>query len=325
MIRRSFLVLCFGLGLVRAARAQGPTTLRRIAHLSGLSKDIGERWLAAFRDGMRQLGYVEERDFTLESRFAAGDFARLASQAAELTRAKPHLFLVYGAEAAQAAAKAAPTLPIVLANAQDPVASGLVANLARPGGNITGMSDDHSASSTKRLELLKEALPGLSRVALFWRAGHAAHPRQVPELQAAGRSLGLAVVPMEVVSMPAIEQAFTAMKRENIGAVLMLGDAFLSAHMGPIIDLGFRHRIVAMYTTRAFAQAGGMIAYGADIGELVRRSAKHVDRIFKGAKPGDLPIELPVKFDLVLNAKSAKALGVTLPRSLLLRADHVIE
>lgn len=314
-----------GLAFARLALGQGAPKTRRIGYLSGLSREIGVRWQDAFRAGMRQHGYVEGRDYTIDARFAGGDFARLPAQAVELAALKLDLFLVYGAEAAQAAAKAAPALPIVLANAQDPVASGLVSNLARPGGTITGMSDDHSASSSKRLELLREALQGISRVALFWRSGHAAHPKQVKELQDAGRSLGVGVVPMEVAKAAQLDQAFAAMQAQGIGAVLMLGDAFLSAHMQRIIDLGFKHRIVAMYTTRAFAEAGGVIAYGADIGDLARRSAGHVDRIFKGARPGDLPIELPVKFDLVLNVKSAKALGLTLPRSLLLRADQVIE
>lgn len=299
--------------------------MRRVAHLSALSPQVGNAWLAAFRSGMREHGYEEGKTYAIDARFAAGDFTRLPLQAGELARLKPDLFHVYGAEAADAAAKAAPGVPIVLANAQDPVASGLVRSLARPGGDITGMSDSHSASATKRLELLKEALPKANRIAVFWRGGHAAHPNQVAELRRAGDALALLVVPIHVKAVGEIEDAFGRMKKEGIPAVLMLGDAFLSANMHRAIDLGMKHGIVVMYTTRQFADAGGMIAYGTDIADLVRRSASHVDRIFKGARPGDLPIEQPVKFDFALNLRTAKALGVDLPRSLLLRADHVIE
>jgi putative ABC transport system substrate-binding protein len=187
------------------------------------------------------------------------------------------------------------------------------------------MSDYHAASSAKRLELLKETLPHLTRIAVFWRAGHAAHPQQVKDLQVAAAALRVAVVPMHIRGGEDIERAFATMKKERIGAVLMLGDALFTTRRLRVIELALQNRIAAMYTTRIFAQEGGLISYGTDIGDLFRRSATHVDRIFKGAKPGDLPIEQPLKFDLVFNLRTAKAIGVTLPRSVLLRADEVIE
>lgn len=326
MKRRDFTVAVLGIACASIATAMAQRAkVWRIAHLTSLSEEVGNAWLPAFREGMKDLGYVEGRNMVIDARFAAGHFDRLPRLAEELSRLDPDIFLAYGPEAARAANRAAPRLPIVLANAQDPVASGLVTGLARPGGNITGMSDYHAASSTKRLELLKEALPGVSRIAVLWRPGQAAHARQVKELQAAASALGVRILPLQINTGEDVERALRTIRSEGAGAVMMLGDALLSTHMSQVIEFGLQAHIATMYTTRIFAQKGGLMSYGTDIGDLFRRSASHVDKILRGAKPGDLPIEQPVKFDLVLNLKTAKALGLTIPPSILLRADRVID
>ncbi|MGH6894908.1 MAG: ABC transporter substrate-binding protein [Dongiaceae bacterium] len=326
MERRKFaLVTLAALASPRRILAQPVKKVARIGYLSSLSVETGKPGMALFREGMRGLGYVEGKNLVIDERHVAGQFDRLPGMAAELLRLKPDVFLVYGAEAAHAARSASGTVPIVLANTQDPIASGLVTSLARPGGNITGLSDFHAASVTKRLELLKEAVPALSRVAVFWRAGHAAHPPSIRDLRAAAPVLGITVVPLEVKGLDDIERAFVAMRKERAGALLLLGDALLTTHMARIAELALQNRLPSMYTTRTFIHAGGLMGYGTNIPEMFRRSATYVDRILKGAKPGDLPIEQPTKFELTFNLKTAKALGITIPRSLLVRADEVIE
>ena len=310
-------------GVLLAAGSVAAQSPARIAYLSGASSEM--RHLAAFKQGMRELGYREGTSYVIEARFASGDMEQLPVLTNELTRWRPALFVAYGQDAALAITRIAPGMPIVLANTADPVASRLVSNLARPGGNITGMSDFHGGTITKRLELFKEIMPRLSRVAVFWRPTNLPHEPQIKELVAAGPRLGMTVIPLEVDSPQDIDRAFVSARSHGAGGILLLGDALLTAHMPRIIELSFKHRIPSMYTVRVFAEAGGLIAYGTDINDLVRRSAGHVDKILRGAKPGDLPIEQPTKFDLVINQRTAKAMGVTVPRALLLRADYVIE
>jgi len=324
--RRGFvLVTLASIAAPRVAFAQPAKKVARVGYLSTLSADTGKPGMGLFREGMRDLGYVEGKNLVIDERYVAGEFDRLPAMAAQLLRLKPDLFLVYGAESAHAARSASGTVPIVLANTQDPIASGLVTSLARPGGTITGLSDFHAASVTKRLELLKEALPTLSKVAVFWRREHGAHPQSIRDLQAAAPALGMTVLPLQVKVADDIEPAFATMKNERAGAVLLLGDALLTTHMKRIAELAVQSRIPAMYTTRTFIHAGGLMGYGTNIPAMFRRSATYVDKILKGAKPGDLPIEQPTKFELTFNLRTAKALGITIPRSLLARADEVIE
>lgn len=325
MERRRFLALLVASAAPGMAQAQTAEKVARIAYLSPLSPDSGEAWLAAFRAGLKEHGYIEGRNVVVDVRYAAGKLERLPALAAELARAKPDVFVAYGQDAVQAADRATSTVPVVISNTQDPVASGLVASLARPGGKITGMSDFHAASTTKRLELLREALPRLSRLAVFWRPGNAPHGRQIEDLQRIASPLGMTLLLYEINRPGDIEPAFAAMSRERAGALLMLGESVLTANMSRIIGLSLKHRIPSMYTTPLFARRGGMMSYGTDIGDLVRRSAGHVDKILKGAKPGDLPIELPTKFELAVNLRTAKALGIVIPRSILLRTDELIE
>jgi putative ABC transport system substrate-binding protein len=281
--------------------------------------------MALFRAGMRDLGYVERKTVLIEERYSAGGFEKLPLLAADLLRQKPDVVLVYGAEAAHAARAASGSIPIVIANAQDPVASGLVNSLARPGGNITGLSDGHAESVTKRLELLKEAVPGLKRVAVFWRPEHAAHPPSIRNLQAAASALGLTLLPLEVRTDADIERAFAGMKLERAGALMLLGDPFITTHMKRIADLARQDRLPTSYTARIFIHAGGFMGYGANVPEMFRRAASYVDKILKGAKPGDLPIEHPTRLELTINLRTAKALGIAVPRSLRVRADEIIE
>jgi putative ABC transport system substrate-binding protein len=326
MDRRAFAQAAMLLSFAAAfpTRGQPAKKVWRIGYLAALSPETSNEWFPAFRESLRELGYVEGRNVVIDERYSGGDYQKLPTLAAELAAMKPDIFLVYGVEATQAANKAGKTIPVVFANIQDPIVSGLVSSLARPGGNVTGLSDSHAASVTKRLELLKEAL-GTPRVAVLWRPGNSSHPLQLKDLQAAGPTLGLPVLPLPVKSVEDIERAFATMKSERADAVLLLGDAFLTTNQRRIVELALKNRIAAMYTIRPFADAGGMIAYGADFRDMFRRAAIYVDKIFKGAKPADLPIEQPTKFDLVINLRTAKAIGVTVPRSLLLRADQIIE
>jgi putative ABC transport system substrate-binding protein len=326
MERRRFISFALAaLAIPSLARAQSGSKTWRVAYLAALSREASDAWLPAFRDGMRELGYVEGRNLVIEQRYSHGDIRALTGLAAELAALKPDVFLTYGAEATQAADKAGKAIPVVFANIQDPIITGVVASLARPGGNITGLSDAHAASVTKRLELLKEALPGASRVAVLWRPGNESHGLQLKDLQAAAPTLGLAVLALPVRNAAEIESAFVTLKAERADAVQLLGDALLTSNQGRIAQLALKNRVASMYTLRVFANAGGLIAYGADFRDLFRRAAAYVDRILKGAKPADLPVEQATKFDLVINLKTARAIGVTVPRSVLLRADHIIE
>jgi putative ABC transport system substrate-binding protein len=326
MNRRAFTALgVAGLVSPQFVLAQSAKRVWRIGYLTALSAATSNAWFPAFREGLRSLGYIEGRDVIIDERYSAGDYQKLAALAAELVALKPDVFLTYGAEATLAADKAGRTIPVVFANIQDPVASGVVSGLARPGGNVTGLSDSHAASVTKRLELIRETLPAASRVAILWRPGNKSHPLQLKDLQVAGTALGLTVLSHPVRNAEEVNRAFAAMKDERAVAVQLLGDAFLTASQRQIAQLAIKHRIAAVYTIRPFAEAGGLIAYGADFRDLFRRAASHVDKILKGAKPADLPVEQSTKFELVINLRTAKALGITVPRAVVLRADHVIE
>ena len=322
MRRRRFLALSLA-AVVPVLRAQ--PKVARIAYLSPLSADSDAAYLAAFRQGMKEHGYTEPSAIVIDVRYAEGKLERLRALAAELARAKPDVFVVYAADAVTAALAATPNVPIVISNTQDPVASGLVKSLARPGGRITGMSDFHAASTTKRLEILKETLPGLKRLAVFWRSGNAPHAPQMKDLARVAPRLDIALLPFEINRPEEIAPAFEAMRAQRAGALLMLGESVLTANMKPIIEMSVKSGIPSMYTAPLYAELGGILSYGADIADLCRRSAGHVDKILKGAKPGDLPIEQPTKFDLVVNLRTARKMGIAIPRSILLRADRVIE
>ncbi len=280
---------------------------------------------AAFREGLRELGYVEGQNIKIESRWAEGNYDRLPGLAADLVRLKVDVIVTYGTPASQAAKRATGTIPIVMAAIIDPVASGLVTSIARPGGNLTGQSMMSPDLVAKQLEILKEAVPKVSRVAVLWNPANAGNAPQVRHAQDAAGALGVRLQSLGAKGPSEIDSAFTAMTSEQAGAVIVLVDAMLQENRTRITDLAARNRLPAVYGLSEYAEAGGLLAYGPNRLGMFRHAVTYVDKILKGAKPGDLPIEQPQTFELIVNLKTAKALGVTIPPSLLQRADQVIE
>jgi putative ABC transport system substrate-binding protein len=326
MQRRALLWLLLALGCIPDISDAQSTKQYRVAYLTGYSDEVDKPLFGAFVRGLGNFGYVEGRNIAIDRRYAGGTPERLAALAAELARLKPDIFVVgAGAAAAEAVRAVSGNTPIVMANVQDPVASGLVKSLARPGGNITGMSDFHAASVTKRLELMNEAIPGLRTVAVLWNLDSATNARQLKDLERAAPALGLTILSVPVRKPEDLDRALGEVSKASNVGLLLLGDFVLTTNMQRIARYAMEHRIPAVYTTSGFIRAGGFMAYGTNFEDLYQRSARFVDRIFKGAKPGDLPIEQPTKFDLLVNLKVAKAIGVNVPRALLLRADQVIE
>jgi putative ABC transport system substrate-binding protein len=308
-----------------AAEAQQAGKVPRVGVLllsDGAQESVG----GAFRKGLRELGYVEGQTIALEYRLAEGNEERFSILASELVHLKVDVIFATVAAAVRAAQHATKTIPIVTA-VNDPVAAGFVASVARPGGNITGLSMMSPEVVGKQLELLRQVVAKLSRVAVL---SNPANPGSAPQLRQAevvARALGMRLQPLGAHSPSEIDSAFAAMTRERAGALLVLLDPTLAARLqrARIAELAARSRLPAMYALRLHVDAGGLMAYGADIFDLYRRCAIYVDKILKGAKPGDLPVEQPTKFELVINLKTAKALGLTIPPSLLQRADQVIE
>jgi putative ABC transport system substrate-binding protein len=280
---------------------------------------------AGFREGLRELGYVEGQNIKLEARWAEGNYDRLPGLAADLVRLKVNVIVTYGTPASQAARGATGTIPIVMAAIIDPVANGLVTSLARPGGNLTGQSMMSPDLAEKQLEILKEVVPKISRAAVLHNPANPGNAPEVRHAQDAARALGVRLQLLGARGPSEIDSAFAAMTTEQAGAVIVLVDVVLQNNRARITDLAARHRLPAVYGLSEYAQAGGLLAYGPNRLDMFRRAATYVDRILKGAKPGDLPIEQPTKFELVINLKTAKALGLAIPQTLLLRADQVIE
>ncbi len=279
----------------------------------------------AFRQGLRALGYVVGQNITIEYRWADGKNERLPGFAAELVQLKPDIIVTHGMAATRAVQQASTTIPIVIAAADDPLAGGLVASLARPGGNITGLSIITPDLTGKRLELLKEILPGLTRVAVLWNSGNPISEPELRKAEVAARTLGLQLQPLAVRDSHEFASAFSTMKRERVGALFLLSDAMFFGQRKELVALAASHRLPLVSHLREFADAGGLMTYGPNVVDLHRRAATYVDKILKGANPGDLPIEQPTKFDLAINLKTARALGITVPPSVLGRAEHVIE
>ena len=302
-----------------AAEAQPAVKVPRIGFLANVRSPGTE----AFQKGLRELGYVEGQNIIVEWRLAEGRFERLPEFAAELVRLKVDVIYAPADPYVEVARKATTTIPIVFAVVADPVGRGFVQSLARPGGNITGLSNVSRELAGKRLELLKETVAGVSRIGVLTNPATSA--LTWPETEAAARALGVQLLVQEAREVGDLEGAFAAMKRGGVAAVIKLPDAMFYAQRRRIADLALKHRLPVMSAFRDFVEAGGLMAYGADIGDLIRRSATYVDKILKGAKPADLPVEQPTKFELVINTKTAKAIGLTVPPSLLFRADHVIE
>ena len=313
-----------------AGEAQQPTKIARIGFLMTGSLESPEVRviLDAFRQGLRERGYVEGQNIVIEYRSAAGKLERFPTLASELARLKVDLIVAVNTPAARAARQATTVIPFVTPVMGDPLGDGLVASLARPGGNITGLTFLGPELVVKRLELLKQALPRVSRVAAIWHPGaYAEHTTRtmLQEAEAGARTLRVQLQLVEVRGPDELDRAFSTMTRERAEAVFGFPSTILFNERRRIVDLASRHRLPAMYQAREFVELGGLIAYGASIPDLFRRSATHVDKILRGAKPADLPVERPTKFELAVNLKTAKALGLTIPQPVLLQADQVLE
>jgi len=323
----SITLLLGGLFSPLAVRAQQAAKVPRIGYLAG-DRAASPHLIEAFRQGLRDLGYVEGSNVLIEYRDAEGKFERLPALAAELVALKVDVIVAGGTPLILAAKQATRTLPIVFAAASDPVTDGLVTSLARPGGNVTGFSNIAPDLVGKRLELLKQAVPGVNRVAILWQPGGTGERTEQDMrkgAEAAARALGVRLQFLEARGPADFDRAFSDMTRERAGALTSLGGSMFFSERRRLVDLAAKNRLPALYQQREFVDAGGLMAYGANLADNFRRAATYVDKILKGTKPGDLPIEQPTKFELVINTKTAKALGLTIPPSLLQRADHVIQ
>jgi putative ABC transport system substrate-binding protein len=330
--RREFLGTLAGALLAApiSAEAQQPGKVARIGYLVTGSLESPETriFLDVFRQGLRERGYVEGQNILVEYRSADGKIERLPGLATELARLKLDLIVAGATPAARAAQQATTTIPIVSSAMGDPVADGLVASLARPGGNITGTTFLGPELVPKRLALLKEALPKVSRVAVLWQPGAFGERTMrdmLKDTEASARALGVQLQLVEVQGPAELDRAFSTMTKERAEALFQFPSTMLFTERRRIVALAAKHRLPSMFNAREFVELGGLISYGASIIDLFRRTAIYVDKILKGAKPADLPVEQPTKFELVINLKTAKALGLTIPPSLLGRADEIIQ
>ena len=318
MKRREFMTLLGGAVLWPLAVHAQPAKMPRIGII-----DDGPIW-NAFRQGLRDLGYVEGQTIAFEYRSADGLRDRLAEAADELVRRPVDVIAVYGTPPALAAKVATTTIPIVMIGIGDPVGAGLVTSLARPGGNITGSTVLGPDVATKRLQLLKEGVPA-SRVALLWNPDNASHAAYLEEMRTAAATLGVTLIPVAVRNAGELDQAFAAMMRERPDAFVMTADPLHQLHVKRIVEFLAQNRLIGMFQLRENVDAGALMSYGASLPDLFRRGAAYVHRILQGTKPADLPVEQAVKFELAINLKTAKAAGLTIPESFILRADEVIE
>jgi putative ABC transport system substrate-binding protein len=329
MDRRVFMGALVGglLGVPLAAEAQQAAKVARIGYL-GFNVVLGPHLREAFLQGLRDLGYVEGRNLVIDYRNAEGKPERLPALAAELVALKVDVIVAASIRPALAAKQATRSIPIVFAASADPVTSGLVTSLAQPGGNVTGLSFLGPELVGKQVELLKQAVPGVSRVAVLWQPdflGEHTEKDMRTEAEVAGRALGVRVQVVEARGPADFDRAFSDMTRERAGALTVLGSTMFLSERRRLVDLAAKNRLPTVYPYREFVDVGGLMAYGANLADMYRRAATYVDKILKGAKPGDLPVEQPTKFELVINLKTAKALGLTIPQSVLGRADEVIQ
>ena len=330
MVTRRKLVATLGVSAFAPlpAFSQQPST--RFARIGTFNvAAAGGVWLArqqAFRDGMRDFGYVEGRNLQFEVRWADGKLERLPALAAEMVALKVDVILVGGSAAADAARRASKTIPIVMAMSSDPVGDGHAISLARPGGNMTGLSAMSPEMGAKRIQLLKETFPQLSRtLAVMWNPAQTGLRARFDQARVAGPKLGLGVQSIEVRDLDEIEKAFEAMGKQLPEALVLIADPFTTSQRKRIIEFAAAKRLPAIYDTSDFVENGGLMSYGPDPLALYRRAAYYVDRILKGANPGELPIEQPTTFEFVINVRTAKALGIKLPQTVLLQATRVIE
>jgi ABC-type uncharacterized transport system substrate-binding protein len=320
------IIVTLALGLLSApltADAQTPAKIPRIGIIGDWPED-SPNW-GVFRQGLRELGYVEGQNIAIEWRFTGGKLDRLADTATELVRLKMDIIVTIGTPATRAAMQATTTIPIIMVSVGDPLRAGLVASLARPGGNVTGSTLLGPELSPKRLQILQETLPTASRVAFLWNPTNPANVLHFEDIQAGARALGVTLPSVEVSSPNEFTSAFAAMMRERPDALMMTADPMHQLHVGQIIDFATQHRLPVISNVKENVVAGALMSYGASLPELYKRATLYVDKILKGATPGDLPVQQPMKFELVINLKTAKALGLTIPPTLLFQADEVIQ
>ena len=323
--RRAFIgTLAGGLLAPLAAGAQAGK-VRRIGYLDQGSADGNKPYVEAFQQALRDLGWVEGKNIAMEFRFADGKTDRLPALAGELVRLKMDLIATTGTPAALAAKRATTTIPIVIGFAADPVGSGIVGSLAHPGGNITGWTHQGLELRQKYVELLKEAVPRAARFGVLWNPANPVHKSSMKVIEAAAQRLKVRLYPVGVQDSKEIEGAFSTLAGKRADALIVYPDGLFLDQKALIVTLAAQRRLPAMYGIREYVEAGGLMAYGTNLSQMYRLGASLVDKILKGAKPGDLPVEQPTKFELVINLRTAKALGLTIPPSLLQRADEVIQ
>jgi putative ABC transport system substrate-binding protein len=310
---------------IHLAEAQQPTKGARIAYLSAGSASSQASRVEVFKQGLRELGYVEGKNIVIEYRYAEGKFDRLRVLAAELVHLRVEILVSAGPIPTRAAKEATVTIPIVMTQDSDPVGNGFVASLARPGGNITGLSTLAPELNGKRLELLKEIIPKLSRVAVFGTSTIPGNAQQLKETELAAGAFGVQLQYLDVLGTKDIETAFGAASKGRADAVLMLNSAILNSQRKQIVDLVIKSRLPAIYYAPEWVEDGGLMTYGVSFADLYRRAAVYVDKILKGTKPADLPVEQPKKFEFIVNLKAANQIGLTIPPNVLARADKVIK
>ena len=308
-----------------AAKAQQTGNVYRIGFLGNSTAALEANLVGPFREGLRDLGYVEGRNVLIEYRWAEGKYDRFPALIGELLALKVAVIVTAGTPATLAVKKATTSVPLVMAAVGDPVGTGIVPSLSHPGGNITGLTAISTEMDAKRLELLREVVPSVSYIALLWNAGSPLQVLAEKQVQAAAQVLRMRVLSLGVKTEEEIKSALAVMARERPDALLVLADRLLLHHRALIMDFATRHRLPGVHAYRELVEAGGLMSFGPSYADMHKRAAYFVDRILKGAKPGDLPVERPLTFELVINLKTARALGLTIPQSLLQRADQVIE
>jgi putative tryptophan/tyrosine transport system substrate-binding protein len=322
-------VFCFALSamlfaLCSSAEAQQAKKVPRIGYLGATSRSTNPARIEAFRQGLRELGYVEGKNIVIEYRFAEGKLDRLPALASELMRLKVDVVLTGGPIATRSAKQATATIPIVMAYDDDPVGSGFVASLARPGGNITGLSTLAPEISGKQLELLKEVVPKLSRVAVLGNAIQPGNPQALREINLAADAFGVQLQYLEIQAPKDIETAFHAASKGRADAILVMASPITFSQRRQVADLAVKVRLPTIYSRPEYVEDGGLVFYGVSYTDLFRRAATYVDKILKGTKPDELPVEQPKKFEFIINLKAAKQIGLTIPPNVLVRADKVI-
>jgi putative tryptophan/tyrosine transport system substrate-binding protein len=325
-IGRTRLIVALSLGLAAWSRSAGAqqqaVKIPLIGILSDETPSLGAKFFQPFAQGLRDLGWVEGQNVTVERRYAAGNNEALSSLAAELVRINPDVIFAIGTPAARAAKSTTNTIPIVFARSADPIGFGLVPTLARPGGNLTGLSDQAVETGPKRLEFLVTAVPDAKRVGVLWDPPNG---MELGEIERAAQSLNREVVPVDVRGPDELNLAFRTVAEQRLNALTVVAGTIFSEHLHRLVELTTEARLPAMFPRKEFVQAGGLMSYGADDTYKFRRAAAYVDKILKGAKPADIPVEQPMRFELVVNLNTAKALGLTIPYTFLGRADEVIE